>query len=143
MKTTFDSRSFAPLRLALALTFALGLAACDEKPVAPPAESPKAATPQPAARATEPATGQPAPAATRPEPAPSMADAALAKKVKAALEADPEVNALEIDVVAAQGAVTLYGTARTRASRNQAARTAARVEGVKSVSNKLAVVAGS
>ncbi len=124
--------------LIVGLGLALGLAACGDKP--------PAAGQDPGRAAVAPAPPAPPPAAAPAQPAPAQADvvnAALAAKVKSALVADREVNALEIDVVAAQGAVTLYGTAPTRASRERAARVASGIEGVKSVTNKLAVVAGS
>jgi hypothetical protein len=71
------------------------------------------------------------------------ADKELAGRVKSALVAERNLNAHGIDVVAKNGAVTLYGTAETRMRRDLAEKVAGRVEGVKSVENKLAVVAGS
>ena len=70
-------------------------------------------------------------------------DAALAAKVKAALGADPALKLLAIDARASGGAVTLYGTANTRARRDKAAKVASGVPGVKSVKNELVIVAGS
>jgi len=129
--------------LILGLWLALGLAACGEKPPAA-GQGPgrTVVTPAPMAPKT-PADLQPKSSPAQAAGGASAVDAALAAKVKSALVADREVNALEIDVVAAQGVVTLYGTARTRASRDRAARVASGIEGVKSVANKLAVVAGS
>lgn len=46
-------------------------------------------------------------------------------------------------MVSADGSVTLFGTAPTTADREQAARVAAGVDGVRSVKNNLVVVAGS
>ena len=71
------------------------------------------------------------------------ADKELAGRVKSALVAERNLNAHGIDVVAKDGAVTLFGTAETRMRRDLAEKVAGRVEGVKSVDNKLAVVAGS
>jgi osmotically-inducible protein OsmY len=71
------------------------------------------------------------------------ADRDLAGRVKSALAAERNLNAHGIDVVAKDGAVTLYGTAETRMRRDLAEKVAGRVDGVKSVENKLAVVAGS
>jgi len=68
---------------------------------------------------------------------------ALASKVKSALGGDPALKFLAIDAVASDGAVTLYGTANTRALREKAARVASSVPGVKSVKNELVIVAGS
>jgi hyperosmotically inducible protein len=73
----------------------------------------------------------------------AAADKELAGRVKAALVAERGLNAHGIDVTAKDGAVTLYGTAETRLRRDMAEKIAARVDGVKSVENKLAVVAGS
>jgi len=73
----------------------------------------------------------------------AAADKELAGRVKAALGAERTLNAHGIDVVASNGAVTLFGTAETRAKRDMAGKVAAAVEGVKSVENKLAIVAGS
>ncbi len=77
------------------------------------------------------------------EAARAAADKELAGRVKAALVAERNLNAHGIDVTAKDGAVTLYGTAETRMRRDMAEKIAARVEGVKSVENKLAIVAGS
>ena len=71
------------------------------------------------------------------------ADKELAGRVKSALVAERNLNAHGIDVVVKDGAVTLFGTAETRMRRDLAEKVAGRVEGVKSVDNKLAVVAGS
>ncbi len=73
----------------------------------------------------------------------AAADKDLAGRVKAALVAERSLNAHGIDVTAKDGAVTLYGTAETRLRRDMAEKIAARVDGVKSVENKLAIVAGS
>ncbi len=73
----------------------------------------------------------------------AAADKELAGQVKAALVAERTLNAHGIDVVASNGAVTLFGTAETRIKRDMAGKVAASVAGVKSVENKLAVVAGS
>jgi len=70
-------------------------------------------------------------------------DSELAAKVKSALGADPAVRLLAIDARASGGVVTLYGTADTRAHREQAAKVASGVAGVKSVKNELVIVAGS
>jgi hyperosmotically inducible protein len=71
------------------------------------------------------------------------ADKELAGRVKSALVAERNLNAHGIDVVAKDGAVTLFGTAETRMRRDLAEKVASRVDGVKSIENKLAVVAGS
>ena len=120
---------------------ALAIIGCGEEPRPKPKLAAKAAPP-PAA---------PLPAETMKDPAPVKpaagnslaADQALADRVKSALVAEPGLNAHGIDVVAKDGAVTLFGTTETKARRETAARIATAVAGVKSVENKLAVVAGS
>ena len=73
----------------------------------------------------------------------AAADKELSGRVKSALLAERSINAHGIDVVAKDGAVTLYGTAETRMRREMAEKVASQVAGVKSVENKLAIVAGS
>ncbi|MGH8633692.1 MAG: BON domain-containing protein [Burkholderiales bacterium] len=73
----------------------------------------------------------------------AAADKELAGRVKAALVSERNLNAHGIDVVAKGGVVTLYGTAETRVRRDMAEKIATRVDGVKSIENKLAIVAGS
>ncbi len=92
------------------------------------------------------ATPSPAPAAPAPKaagPSGASENAALAAKVKSALAAETALKPLAIDVNASDGAVTLFGTVDTRASREKAAKVAAGVEGVKSVKNNLVLVKGS
>ena len=120
--------------VALLLGFGL-LTACDQKPPAVTVSQPVVV----GKPASEP-TPKPASSAAAPQ---ADSDAALAKKVKAALIAESAVNSLEIDVAVADGVATLYGTAASKKLRELAAKVAAAVPGVKSVNNKLAVAAGS
>jgi len=121
-----------------AVLLALALVACERQtsqpvatPVPPP--PPPAAPEQPVAIAPQ-----------KPAESPQVvADRALAAKVKEALLAEPKVKAHAIDIVAKDGVVTLFGTADTKDRRQMAGKIAAAVAGVKSVENKLAVVAGS
>lgn len=120
---------------------ALTLVACGDE--TPPPRVPKAAPPPlagPAAPAPE-AKAPPAPKTAG--PAQPSADQALADRVKAALRAERGLNADGIDITAKDGTVTLFGTTETKMKREIAAKVAAAVAGVKSVENKLAVVAGS
>ena len=73
----------------------------------------------------------------------STADTALSAKVRSALSTEPGLQALAIDVDAASGAITLYGTADTAARRDKAAQVALNVDGVKSVTNHLIILKGS
>jgi hypothetical protein len=126
----------------IALACLLALAACgeDRAPAPQPAEPP-------AVPATQPPAAVPAPAPEAPKveaPAPDTdPDKALAGRVMQALEGESKIQAAAIDVTASGGNVTLWGTASSEGERERAARAAAKVDGVKSVDNKLAVVRGS
>lgn len=127
----------------IASILALGIGACSEKTEPPPA--PK--TVAPAVQPGPPVEAKQAPAqgavAERPKPPPVDPDAELASRVKAALGGQGGINVHRIDVTAEGGVVTLYGTADTADQRATAAMVAGKVAGVKSVLNKLAIVAGS
>jgi hypothetical protein len=122
----------------LATVLLFTLAACTEPaPPPPPAAKTSAAAPKPPpveAKAAE----VPKPEAPKPDP-----NAELAARVKQALEGEAKVQGAAIDVTAADGKVTLWGTAGSAAERSRAAQVAGKVEGVKSVENKIAVVRGS
>jgi osmotically-inducible protein OsmY len=130
-----------------AAAFAAALAACDNAPQpvsqavrkpAPPVET--------ASKQTNPAP------AVAPAPAPAVspiaqleADKALSRKVKQALEAKPAEGAADghIEVAAADGVVTLYGTVAGAREKERVALLAMSVDGVRSVVNNLVVVQGS
>ena len=112
----------------------LALAACSEPP--PP---PKPATPTPTPQAEAPKAPE-TKAAEAPKPDPNKE---LAQRVKKALEGEAKIQAAGIDVTAADGKVTLWGTTTTAAERNRAAQVASKVEGVSAVDNQLKVVKGS
>ncbi len=133
-----------PRHLALILVSALSLAACSDepKPAARPAAPKPAAEAPPAPAAPAPAPVAKAPEAPKPEPRVDP-DKELAERVKRALEGEAKIQAAGIDVTAADGAVTLWGTAATAGERDRAARAAGKVDGVKAVQNKIAVVKGS
>lgn len=123
----------------IALFFAL--AGCGDPaptpPVKPNAPPPAAASPA-AAPAPAPAAEAKAPEAPKPDP-----NKDLAARVKRALEDEAKIQAAGIDVTSSDGVVTLWGTTTSNDERARAARVAGKVEGVKSVDNKLAVVRGS
>lgn len=122
---------------------AFSVSACGEKTAPQPAPKTVAPAVQPA---SPPAAKQEAAKAPvmQPRPAaPANADEELVSKVKAALGGDGDINVHRIDVTAESGVVTLYGTADTADQRAKAGMIAAGVAGVKSVNNKLAIVAGS
>lgn len=115
----------------------LALTACGDstppaKPAAQPAAPPQAAAPAPKAPETK--------AAEAPKPDPNKE---LARRVKQALEGDGKIQAAAVDVTAADGRVTLWGTSATAGERTRAGQIASKVEGVTSVDNQLKVVKGS
>jgi hypothetical protein len=144
MKT--NQKLHGALSVATAGALALSLAACDQIQSLWKSESPKAAAgtvvqPPPIPEKIEVVKSDESRKAAE---APKIdEDAELAAKVKAALGADPALKLLAIDARASGGAVTLYGTADTRARRDKAAKVASGVPGVKSVKNELVIVAGS
>ncbi|HXV10428.1 MAG TPA: BON domain-containing protein [Burkholderiales bacterium] len=71
-----------------------------------------------------------------------MDDTALEARVKAALIAAPGLKSLAIDVEAANGVITLAGTADNPDKRDLAEQLASNVDGVTSVRNRI-VVTGS
>ena len=120
----------------VALGLAAALIACSESPkpaakapTPPPTPAPVAAAPQ----------AQPQPEPPKPDP-----NKELAAKVKQALEApDAKLPGGAIDVTAADGRVSLWGTVETDQQRRRAAQIAGKVDGVKGVDNQLKVVKGS
>jgi osmotically-inducible protein OsmY len=136
-------------RAVAASVLVFGLAACDqiqslwksEKDTSPPPVSQLQSAPKPVEEKANPIKiGETAAPAAAPK---IDADKALAAKVKLALAADANLKVLAIDAGAADGVVTLWGTADTRAHRDKAAKLASEVQGVKSVKNELVIVAGS
>ena len=121
----------------LAVLATVALAACSE-PTPPPVTKTEPVTPAPVAKAPE--APKPEPKAEEPRPDPNKE---LAARVKRALQDDNRLQAQQIDVTAQGGAVTLWGTAATAAERSRAGAAAAKVDGVKTVDNKLAIVKGS
>ena len=121
----------------IAAALLLGAAACgDQPPPKPvPAPAPQAA-PQPIIPA--PAPEAKAPEAPKPDP-----NKELAARVKRALEGEAKIQAAAIDVTAADGKVTLWGTAASAAERKRAESVASKVAGVRSVENEIKVVKGS
>jgi hypothetical protein len=115
----------------------LMLAGCGDSTPPPP---PKPTAPPVAAPAPPPAPAPEAKAAEAPKADPNKD---LAARVKRALDEEAKIQAAGIDVTANDGVVSLWGTTTTDEERARAARVAAKVEGVKSVQNKLAVVRGS
>jgi hypothetical protein len=121
----------------IAAVLFLGAAACGDQPAPKPAPAPAPqAVPQPITPA--PAPEAKAPEAPKPDP-----NKELAARVKKALEGEAKIQAAAIDVTAADGKVTLWGTAATAAERKRAESVASKVDGVRSVDNEIKVVKGS
>ena len=121
----------------IAATLLLGAAACGDQPAPKPAPAPAPqAVPQPIIPA--PAPEAKAPEAPKPDP-----NKELAARVKRALEGEAKIQAAAIDVTAADGKVTLWGTAATAAERKRAESVASKIDGVRSVENEIKVVKGS
>jgi hyperosmotically inducible protein len=120
--------------LPLLLVAAVG--ACGDEA---PKPAPKPAAPPPQAAAPTP---PPAPV-VKPEPPKPDPNKELAAKVKRALEGEAKIQAAGIDVTAADGKVTLWGTAASAAERRRAGNVAKKVEGVSAVDNQIKVVKGS
>ena len=125
------------MRTLIAAAAALAIVACSDSPPPPkPAAQPVTPTPAPVAVAPK-----PEPKAEAPKPDPNKE---LAAKVKNALEApDSKLPSGAIDVTAADGRVSLWGTVGSNAQKTKATQVSSKVEGVKSVDNQLKVVRGS
>ena len=123
----------------IAAVLLLGAAACGDSPAPKPAPAPAPqALPQPITPAPAPTPQAKAPEAPKPDP-----NQELAARVKKALEGAAKIQAAGIDVTAADGRVSLWGTAATAAERKRAESVASRVDGVRSVDNQIKVVKGS
>jgi hypothetical protein len=110
-----------------------GLAACDSSQTQKKLASVSAGLPS-AAAATAAAVA----------PAPGLdPNEILAARVRRALDTEKNLETGGIDVTAFEGAVTLWGTTSTNVERKRAGAAAAKIEGVKSVDNRIAAVKGS
>jgi glucose/arabinose dehydrogenase len=122
------------MKTILALLAALALAACGDEPKPKPVAKP----PAPPSVAVAP---KPEPKPEPPKPDPNKELAALVKRT---LEMpDNKLPSGAIDVTAADGRVSLWGTVASAAQKKKAAQVASKVEGVKGVDNQLKVVRGS
>ena len=121
----------------IAAVLLLGAAACGDQPAPKPQPAP-APAPQAVPQPITPAPEAKAPEAPKPDP-----NKELAARVKRALEGEAKIQAAAIDVTAADGKVTLWGTAANAAERRRAESVASKVIGVRSVENEIKVVKGS
>ena len=121
----------------LASVLLVALAACGDSAPPPKPAAPAPAAPPPQAEAPKAPETK---AAEAPKPDPNKE---LAGRVKRALEGEAKIQGAGIDVTAADGKVTLWGTTATAAERNRAGQVASKVEGVTAVDNQLTVVKGS
>jgi hyperosmotically inducible periplasmic protein len=113
---------------------ALALAACDK----PQTNADVAPTPPPAVQV--PLAAKPIEPPPAPQPSPA---AQLKAKVKSALRNSTNLDAQGVDVTAADGVVTLYGTVPAAEESRKIAAFVAQVDGVRSVVNNLVVIRGS
>lgn len=113
------------LGLGFALTIGLGLSGCDKEQ--PPASAPEMA----------PATDSGAPAASA--VVATVDDGVVTTKVKAALLADPDIKSFDIQAETTNGDVRLSGTVDNQTQIDRAVEVVRRVEGVKNVTNQLAI----
>ncbi len=152
MNFSAKKRNQSALWYAVAGVFVLSLAACGEKPSAETAGKNIDRAAEKAGREMNQATGtaeqkfeQAKEAISEKTAATGKAveDAALTAKVKTALITEPGLNALAIDIDTKDGVVSLFGTTDTAANRDKAVQIASKVEGVKSVVNKLVIAKGS
>ena len=127
------------MKKTVALLIVAAVAACSEEA---PKPAPKPAAPPPQATAPTPPP-EPAKPEVKPEPPKPDPNKELAARVKRALEGEAKIQAAGIDVTAASGRITLWGTAATDAERNRAGAVARKVEGVSAVDNQIKVVKGS
>ena len=119
-------------------------AACSEPP--PPPRAAAKARPDPALQprleprpqVVIPAPPRPAVLQAKPQP-PADENRALAERVRRALEEESRIHAAAIDVTAAGGTVTLWGTATSNDERIRATRVASRIAGVKWVDNRIVI----
>jgi len=132
--------------------FALGLSACDQKPSAEKVGRTIDQNVEKAGDRLEQAAGTAHESADRMkesvsetarDAAKAVDDATVTAQVKAALIAEPGLEALKIDVDTRNGVVTLNGAAESSGARARAEAIASGISGVKLVRNELAVVAGS
>jgi hyperosmotically inducible periplasmic protein len=71
----------------------------------------------------------------------TMGDAAITAKVKSSIIAEPDIEAMNINVDTVNGVVTLRGTVHSSAESDRVEEIARTTEGVKSVDNKLDIQA--
>jgi hypothetical protein len=109
--------------LLFAAALILSLAACSDAP------KPLLTAKLPESKAVQP-----------PKPDPNKE---LATRVEKALQQEARIPASAVDVSAADGVVTLWGTATSAEEQRRIVQIAAKVQGVKSVENQLEIVTGS
>lgn len=140
---------FNPLLPAvLAVSLALGLAACDKKPadttVGQKLDSAVASAEQKTDKVIDAVKQGGDSAGAKVDKAVDagagkLNDAAITTSINAGLAADANLSALKIDVDTADGKVRLTGTAPTDAARQRATEIAQQRDGVRSVDNQLAI----
>ncbi len=135
----------SPLSCLVAAALAAACSPAASPPPAPRADASLQPRLEPPRQVVVIPTPEPVVRTAAPRPAAPKADenAVLAERVKRALEEESRIQAAAIDVTAAGGTVTLWGTAASDDERLRAARVAQRIVGVKWVDNKIAIASGS
>ena len=120
---------YKAVTIAVAGALALGLAACNKPAL-------QTGSTNPPVTAAPPATGAPI---DRPAPGAAFAAEPLKEQVAAALNSEPGLAAISVEVNPANGTVTLTGTANNEENKTKASQIALNVPGVMSVQNNLVV----
>jgi hyperosmotically inducible protein len=128
--------------VAAAAIVAANLAACG--PQSPADQTVAQQNPVPPAQPAKPAGEFKSSVTPSAAPAPaSVADTELSGMVKSALTSTKGMEIGGVEVEAANGVVTLYGTVDAPAEKDRAATLALEIDGVRSVVNNLVVIRGS
>ena len=120
---------YKAVTIAVAGALAMALAACNKQPL-------QTGSTNPSVTAAPPATGAPL---NRPAAGAAIAAEPLKEQVTAALNAEPGLAAIHVEVNPADGTVTLTGTANNEENKTKASQIALNVPGVMSVQNNLVV----
>ena len=118
---------------AYAIALAFAVSACDQP-------QSNVAVPPPPKAVQVPVVAKPVEPPAAPQPS---ANEQLAAKVKSALRNAKDLDAQGVDVKAADGVVTLYGTVPETEERRKIAAFVSQMAGVRSVVNNLVIIRGS
>ncbi|CAG0953412.1 Osmotically-inducible protein Y [Methylophilaceae bacterium] len=125
--------------LALAMSLAFGLAACDKYGSAENAGEKLDDAAEKASEKMDEAGKKMSEQAA--ETSAVLDDATITTKIKSAILAEPGINSLQISVETTGGEVTLSGTADSQENSDKAQQVASNISGVKQVKNQIVVKA--